>query len=157
MTAWLERALRTIGAAALLVLFALIVSQVVMRYGFAVTPFFTEEMARYALVWSVLAGVAVSIRIDGHIRVTFVPDLLRPAARWYWMRALDLLTFALLLVLAFAGVRTVEFAGGQTSDGLQVSLQYPYAALPVAFVLGLVFLLVRLRRSWSDRPWKPPG
>ena len=41
---------------------------------------------RYALVWSVLAGAAVSVRIDGHIRVTFVPDLLRPGWRWCWSR-----------------------------------------------------------------------
>ena len=153
----LERLLRAIGAAALLALFALIVAQVVMRYGFGVTPFFTEEVARYALVWSVLAGAAVSVRIDGHIRVTFVPDLLRPGWRWCWMRVLDLVTFALLLILAWAAVRTVEFAGGQTSDGLQVPLRYPYAVLPVAFGLGLLFIVVRLVRSWSGRPWKDPG
>lgn len=153
----LERLLRAIGAAALLVLFVLIVAQVAMRYGFGVTPFFTEEVARYALVWSVLAGMAVSIRIDGHIRVTFVPDLLRPGWRWCWMRVLDLVTFALLLIVTWAAVRTVEFAGGQTSDGLQVSLRYPYAALPVAFGLGLLFIVVRLVRSWSGRPWKGPG
>ena len=153
----LERLLRAIGAAALLALFALIVAQVVMRYGFGVTPFFTEEVARYALVWSVLAGAAVSVRIDGHIRVTFVPELLRPGWRWCWMRVLDLVTFALLLILAWAAVRTVEFAGGQTSDGLQVPLRYPYAALPVAFGLGLLFIVVRLVRSWSGRPWKGPG
>ena len=153
----LERLLRAIGAAALLALFALIVAQVVMRYGFGVTPFFTEEVARYALVWSVLAGAAVSVRIDGHIRVTFVPELLGPGWRWCWMRVLDLVTFALLLILAWAAVRTVEFAGGQTSDGLQVPLRYPYAALPVAFGLGLLFSAVRLVRSWSGRPWKDPG
>lgn len=153
----LEGLLRVIGAAALLALFALIVAQVVMRYGFGVTPFFTEEVARYALVWSVLAGAAVSVRIDGHIRVTFVPELLRPGWRWGWMRVLDLVTFALLLILAWAAVRTVEFAGGQTSDGLQVPLRYPYAALPVAFGLGLLFIVIRLVRSWSGRPWKDPG
>ena len=153
----LERLLRAIGATALLALFALIVAQVVMRYGFGVTPFFTEEVARYALVWSVLAGAAVSVRIDGHIRVTFVPELLRPGWRWCWMRVLDLATFALLLILAWAAVRTVEFAGGQTSDGLQVPLRYPYAALPVAFGIGLLFIVVRLVRSWPGRPWKDPG
>ena len=156
MTGWLERALRTISAAALLLLFALIVAQVAMRYGFGITPFFTEEVARYALVWSVLAGAAISIRIDGHIRVTFLPDQLRPVARWCWMRLLDLLTVALLSVLVFASIRTVDFARGQTSDGLQVSLQVPYAALPVAFALGLLFLVVRLWQSWSGRPWNRP-
>ena len=154
MTGWLERALRAISAAALAALFALIVAQVGMRYGFGITPFFTEEMARYALVWSVLAGAAVSVRVDGHIRVTFIPDQLRPGLRWCWMRVLDLVTVALLAILTLASVRTVEFAGGQTSDGLQVSLQYPYAALPVAFALGFVFIVIRLAQAWSGRPWK---
>ena len=156
MAGRLENLLRAVAAAALFVLFALIVAQVSMRYGFGVTPFFTEEVARYALVWSVLAGTAVSTSVDGHIRVTFLPDLLPPGWRWCWMRVLDLVTFALLLVLTWAAVRTVEFAGGQTSDGLQVSLRYPYAALPVAFGCGLLFIVVRLFRSWPSRPWKAP-
>ncbi len=156
MAFWLERTLRVISAAALVLLFALIVAQVAMRYGFGVTPFFTEEVARYALVWSVLAGAAVSIRIDGHIRVTFVPDQLRSDLRWCWMRVLDLVTVAVLAILTYAAVRTVDYAGGQTSDGLQVSLQVPYIALPACFGVGLVFLVIRLRHSWSRRPWKQP-
>ena len=154
MTARLERLLRTISGAALLLLLALVVVQVVMRYQFDITPFFTEELARYLLVWSVMAGAAVSILADRHIRVTILPDLLRPNHHWFWMRALDFLTFALLAVLTHASVQTVRFAEGQTSDGLQVSLQYPYAILPVAFGMGLVFLSIRITRSWRERPWK---
>jgi TRAP-type C4-dicarboxylate transport system permease small subunit len=149
----LERLLRTIGATALFVLFALIVVQVVMRYGFSFTPFFTEELARYALVWSVLAGTAVSILINGHIRVTFIPELLKSNYQWLWMRALDLITLAILVVLTIASIQTVEFAGGQTSDGMQVSLQFPYSALPVAFGTGILFLLIRIKRAWDGRPW----
>ena len=153
MTQLLERLLRTIGATALFVLFVLIVMQVVMRYGFSFTPFFTEELARYSLVWSVLAGTAVSILINGHIRVTFIPELLAPNYHWLWMRLLDLITLALLIVLTIASVQTVEFAEGQTSDGMQISLQFPYSALPVAFGAGTLFLLIRIKRAWDDRPW----
>ena len=146
MVSRLEGGLRAVCAAALLALFALVVAQVVLRYGFGYTPFFTEEMARYMLVWSVLAGAAVSV--DDHIRVPFVPDLLRPAVRRVWMLALDFATLLLLAVLTFAAVRSFEFAAGQTSDGLQIPLQYPYAALPLAFGAGLLFLAVRLKRGF---------
>ena len=154
MTTRLEQLLRAISAAALFLLLALVVAQVVMRYQFDITPFFTEELARYLLVWSVMAGAAVSVLVDRHIRVTILPDLLRPASHWCWMRALDLLTFALLAVLTYASFQTVRYAEGQTSDGLQVSLQYPYAILPIAFGIGLVFLSARIARSWRERPWK---
>lgn len=145
MASRLERCLRAVCAAALLALFVLVVAQVALRYGAGYTPFFTEEVARYMLVWSVLAGTAVSV--DAQIRVPFVPDLLRPAARRIWMLALDFATLLLLAVLTFAAVRSFEFAAGQTSDGLQIPLQYPYAALPLAFGAGLFFLAVRLKRG----------
>ena len=157
MTGWLERALRVIGAAALLALFALVLAQVGMRYGLGFTPFFTEEIARYALVWSVLAGAAVSVLIDAHIRVAFVPDPMRPKWRRRWMLGLDLITLALLAILAVAAVRSFGFAEGQTSDGLQISLQYPYAALPVAFCIAFVFLAIRLGRAWSARNGRDSG
>ena len=157
MTGWLERALRVIGATALLALFALVLAQVGMRYGLGFTPFFTEEIARYALVWSVLAGAAVSVLIDAHIRVAFVPDLMRPKWRRRWMLGLDLITLALLAILAVAAVRSFGFAEGQTSDGLQISLQYPYAALPVAFGIAFVFLAIRLGRAGSARYGRASG
>ena len=154
MTNLVERFLRVIGAAALFTLFALIVLQVFLRYGFGFTPFFTEEIGRYALVWSVLAGTAVSVLISGHIRVTFIADNLTPVWRWFWMRLLDFITLILLVVLTIAAIQTVDFSQGQTSDGMQIPLMYPYAALPVAFGTGLFFLLVRIIRSWRGRPWK---
>ena len=146
----LERGTRAVGAAALLLLFALVVAQVILRYGFGITPFFTEEVARYALVWSVLAGAAVSVRTDSHIRVTFLPDRFRPRLRRGWMRLLDLVTLLLLAVLVVASLQTVDYAAGQTSSGLQLPLQIPYAALPVAFLLALLFQAGRLRRAWRE-------
>ena len=154
MTNLLEGILRTIGALALLVLFALIVAQVLLRYGFGFTPFFTEEIARYALVWSVLSGTAVSILINAHIRVTFLPDMLGPFWGWFWMRMLDLISLVLLSILTFSAFQSVEYSQGQTSDGMQIPLQYPYFALPVAFGVGLVFLVVRIKRTWAERPWQ---
>jgi|AP95_1055475.scaffolds.fasta_scaffold11491_1 TRAP-type C4-dicarboxylate transport system permease small subunit len=153
----LEQVLRVIGATALFTLFALIVLQVVLRYGFGFTPFFTEEIGRYALVWSVLVGTAVSVAINGHIRVTFVPDNMPPLYRWWWMRFLDLITLLLMAVLTFAGVQTVEFAQGQTSDGMQIPLMYPYTILPVAFGAAFLFIFIRISRSWRDRPWSQNG
>jgi len=53
----LEKLVDAFGALCLGLLLALMVAQVVMRYFFRYTPFFTEEIGRYLLVWSALAGV----------------------------------------------------------------------------------------------------
>lgn len=150
----LDRILRMAAASCLLVLFVLIVLQVVLRYGFSFTPFFTEEIGRYALVWGVLIGMAVAVHSGEHIRVTFLQELI--SARKYWLIqfALELICLVVFAVLTRASIESVSFAEGQTSDGLQLSLQYPYAILPVAFGSAFIFNLVQLRSTWAARPWK---
>ena len=144
MLIWLERLLRFLSAAALLTLFALIVVQVVMRYGFLYTPFFTEEIGRYALVWCVLAGSAVAVRRDDHIRVTLLSEWMGPHAYRVIALVLDLVSLAVLAVLAWSAIQSVQFVAGQTSSGLQLPLSYPYLALPLAFGAAVVFCAARL-------------
>lgn len=150
----LDRFLRIAAALCLLTLFVLIVLQVVMRYGFSFTPFFTEEIGRYALVWGVLIGTAVAVRSGEHIRVTFLQELLPARKHWGIQFALELICLVVFAVLTAASFESVSFAEGQTSDGLQMSLQYPYAILPVAFGSAFVFNLAQLWTTWSARPWK---
>ncbi len=155
MLSWLERFLRLVSAAALLVLFALIVVQVVMRYGFRYTPFFTEEIGRYALVWSVLAGAAVAVHRDEHIRVTLLREWLGERSYRAIGLVLDLVSLVILAVLAWSAVQSVQFVAGQTSSGLQVPLSYPYLALPAAFGAAVIFCAARL---WNRlRPGRGPG
>ncbi len=122
------------------------VAQVVMRYGFGFTPFLTEEIGRYALVWSVLAGSAIAVRHGNHIRVAFIADLLPPRARRAWSLFLHLVTLVLFAVLVVTGIDATSFAHGQASIGMQIPLSYPYAAIPIFFAVSLVFGVARLRR-----------
>jgi TRAP-type C4-dicarboxylate transport system permease small subunit len=147
----LERAVDGFGAGCLGLLLALMVAQVVMRYGFGYTPFFTEEIGRYLLVWSALAGTALAVRQRGHIRIEFLVDLLPARVLRIWYAVLDLWCLALFLVIAVAGTEMTWFARNQTSQGLQVPLSWPYAGIPVFFVLAAVFALANLRPR-SDGP-----
>ncbi len=154
MISLLDRILRNAAALCLLVLFVLIVLQVVLRYGFGFTPFFTEEIGRYALVWGVLIGTAVAVHSGEHIKVTFLQERMSARRHWIIQFGLELICLVVFAVLARASVESVSFAEGQTSDGLQISLQYPYAILPVAFGSAFLFNLLLLKATWSARPWK---
>ena len=70
----LEIVYRVASSAALLLLFGLIILQVILRYGFSFSPYFTEEIGRYALVWCVLLGAAASVRNGDHISVTLLRE-----------------------------------------------------------------------------------
>ena len=145
-----ETALRLIAAACLFGMFALVVAQVALRYGGGGVPAFTEEVARYAMIWMALLAAAIAAREASHIRIELLPGLLRASAPWA-SRALeallDVLSLGIFLVLVWQGVDMVAFAYGQTSEGLQIRLAYPYAAVPIAFAFACLFALARLVTS----------
>src|SRR5690606_32882522 len=98
----IEQALRVIAAICLFILTTLVVSQVVLRYGYGGVPFFTEEVARYAMIWMALLAAAVGVREASHIRIDFVPDIIgaaSPRARLLLDALLDIISLTVFLVL----------------------------------------------------------
>ncbi|MEZ5653219.1 MAG: TRAP transporter small permease [Burkholderiaceae bacterium] len=147
MIEWLRRFAVGLSAVALAAVFVLVVMQVVLRYGFGITPYFTTEIARFAMVWSVLAGAAASVAPGQHIAVSFLSEILPARVQAGIDRGFDLLAAVLFGVLTWASVQSVGAVVGQTSDGLQIPLAGPYAMLPAAFGAALVFALRRLLRG----------
>jgi TRAP-type C4-dicarboxylate transport system permease small subunit len=153
-----EGGLRLAAALCLIVLTLLVVAQVVLRYGFGGVPFFTEEVARYAMVWMALLAAAVGVRESSHIRIDFVPDAIRtvsPRARLVLDAILDVIALTVFLVLLWYGVDMTLFAASQTSEGLRISLSYPYAAVPVSFLFATLFAFLRLAQRRGER-WAAP-
>lgn len=126
---------------------ALMLMQVALRYTAVGVPAFTEELARYAMVWMALFASAVSVREASHIRIDFVPMALRAAfpalgRGLEWL--LDTITLAVCLTIFWQGLDIVSFAAAQRSDGLRIPMSWPYAAMPFAFGLAAIFALVRV-------------
>jgi TRAP-type C4-dicarboxylate transport system permease small subunit len=140
----LERAVEGFGVACLGMLLALMVVQVILRYGFGYSHFFTEEIGRYLLVWASLAGTALAVRQRAHIRIEFLVDRLAEKQRRWWYGLLDLWCLGLFLVIAAGGIEMAYFARNQTSQGMQIPLVWPYAGLPMFFLLAAVFALANL-------------
>ena len=140
----LEQAVEWFGVACLGTLLALMVAQVILRYGFGYSHFFTEEIGRYLLVWASLAGTALAVRQRAHIRIEFLVDRLAERQRRWWYGMLDLWCLGLFLVIAAGGIEMAYFARSQTSQGMQVPLVWPYAGLPLFFLLAAVFALANL-------------
>lgn len=151
----LEKALTYFSALCLAVMTGLVVAQVVFRYGMNASSSYTEELARYAMIWMALFAAAVGVREASHIRIDFVPELLsRVTPRLYRALrfALDLSSLTVFLVLLWYGVDAALFAMGQSSPGLQIPLGFPYAAVPIAFACAAVFALARLIWTSKDAP-----
>jgi len=150
-----ERTLTLLAAFCLAVMTTLVVAQVVFRYGLNTGSSFTEELARYAMIWMALFAAAVGVREASHIRIDFVPELLArlaPRLNRVLRFGLDLVSLTVFLVLLWYGVDATMFAMGQSSPGLQIPLGFPYAAVPIAFGFAAVFALARLLTAGEDAP-----
>lgn len=143
----IDTGLRIAAALCLAGMFALMLAQVALRYSPLGIPAFTEELARYAMVWMALLATAVAVREGSHIRIDFVPlalGVLAPplgrALEWL----LDAITLAVCLTILWQGLDIVSFAAGQRSDGLRIPMSWPYAMMPVAFGFAALLATARL-------------
>lgn len=143
----IETGLRVSAALCLVGMFVLVVVQVALRYTPGAVPVFTEEVARYAMIWMALLATAVAVREGSHIRIDLMPAVLHvlvpPLGRALEF-VLDTIALGVFLVLFWQGLDMVQFAAAQRSEGLRISLAWPYAAVPIAFAFASLFALARL-------------
>ena len=76
---------KVFGAAALILMIALVFTNAVMRYFFNATLPASEEIARFAFIWVTYMGAIITERQKAHIVVNIVTDRLRGVA-WILVR-----------------------------------------------------------------------
>ncbi|MCZ7658587.1 MAG: TRAP transporter small permease [Xanthobacteraceae bacterium] len=103
--------LTLIAATATMVL--CIAIQVVMRYVFGRTPSWSEELAVLMFSWTVMGGLALGVREGFHVRLDILINRVPTGARPFAERAIDAVTAAFGLYLAWSGQRFLEITGGR--------------------------------------------
>jgi TRAP-type C4-dicarboxylate transport system permease small subunit len=127
--------------------------QVLFRYLFHLPLFWTEEFARYCLVWASLLGAAVALKRGEHIAVTFFLDTFpKRAARALTMVA-QISVVLILSVMVWGGIKLVLVTSAQISPALRIPMAVPYLALPI----GSVVMLVHVVSSMIQRPDRTSG
>jgi TRAP-type C4-dicarboxylate transport system permease small subunit len=148
---WLDRLVATLGALLLLALLVPVSIQVFARLVPGVeTPMWTEEGARFLLVWLVMVGSLCALRRGSHFKV----DLL-PGAGPRTTRVLDftarLVVIAVGAYFAWYGVDFVRFGWEQTSEVADWPLWIVFLAWPVIGALWtLTAIEAMLRRGPRD-------
>ena len=115
--------------------------EILFRYVFHLPLFWTEEFARYCLVWSSLLGATIAFKRGEHIAVTFFLDRLPPRSRRVLGFAAELSVVAILAVILWGGIQLLSVTSRQLSPALRISMAIPYAALPIAAAIMLVHAL----------------
>ncbi|MDR2179601.1 MAG: TRAP transporter small permease [Synergistaceae bacterium] len=132
-----EYALFSLLAAMVVIVFA----QVIFRFVLRASLPWSEEAARYIMVWISMLGAAIGIRRKGHIGVEAVVMLLPAILR----KAVAVLATAVaagfFLGVVVYGVAICQVVAGQESPAMEISMAIPYSSLVAGGFLMLLYAL----------------
>jgi TRAP-type C4-dicarboxylate transport system permease small subunit len=143
-TAALSRLERLLGWFLVVVMGVSVVNvlwQVFTRFVLANPSSYTEELARYLLIWIGLIGAAYASGRQLHLSIDLLPQALsgrsgRSGTTLQVVSRLFVAAFA-LTVLTYGGLQLVRLtlSLGQTSAALRIPIGWVYMALPISGVL----------------------
>lgn len=141
---------RFLGGALALLMAALVLDvlwQVFTRFILQDPSSFTDELARYLLIWVALLGAAYTAGQRMHLAIDLLPSHLTGRAHHALGVAIELVV--LLFAAGVMGVGGARLVGltlllGQTSAALEIPLGYVYAVLPLSGALIALYALLSL-------------
>ena len=138
----------------LVVIFGLLVIdvvwQVVSRYVVGQSSSFTEEFARFALIWLTVLGAAyINGSKEGHLSMDFLLSKLPEQKKVKRQKAIQILMalFALIIMVVGGGnLVYITLSLGQISSALQVPLGFVYAVVPISGVIIIFFSIYNIKK-----------
>jgi TRAP-type C4-dicarboxylate transport system permease small subunit len=114
--------------------------QVFSRYTALIPSYiWTEEMARFLFIWTIMIGAMIGVRESAHFEVDVWPRLsARPEAMVRLLGRLGVLATALVFV--WAGIAFTQFAWNRISELAELPLWFIHVAWPITGLTWLVFL-----------------
>jgi len=102
----------------------------------------TDETARYLMVWLGFLGMSFAAQTNDHIGVMMLIDKFPPRLRHAILVFDRLVVLIFLFVLAFYSLRHMRSVWFQTSPSLEISMAWPYSAVTVG-ALWMIFENIR--------------
>lgn len=137
---------RLVEALCALLLLALVVDVwlgIVARYVLAESLPWTEELARYLMIWTALLAVSSGIVHREHIGLKIVLEKLPLQAQRWVLLLFDAAGFLFFAVLFWYGWQMTLAGEAQYANIFGMTMTIPFAAVPVAASLACVQLILR--------------
>lgn len=127
--------------------------QVFSRYILSDPSSFTDELARYLMIWLGVLGAAYVAGKGNHVAITYFSEKLsvENQKRIKVLIHLFILSFAVLGML-IGGLRLVyiTLALGQLSPALKIPLGIVYSVIPISGILIIIYKILDLKKNKND-------
>jgi len=119
--------------------------QVFTRFVMDSPSTFTEELARYLLIWVSFLGAAYAYRKRIHLAVEVISQRLEGNKHNYLQIFIQAVIFVFsLFVLVIGGwdLTSMSFEMSQISPALQINIGYIYMVIPISGILFMYYSLI---------------
>lgn len=145
---WVERilirTLEIVFCVCFLIMFALIVTQVALRYGFNESIGGANELATILFAYTSALGIAVAIAKREHMAISWFTERLPPLPR----KVVDVIGLLLLaavnIVIFYYSLKWIAITGGRMISVLQVPRWTSQIAIPIGTGASAVFCFIKL-------------
>jgi C4-dicarboxylate transporter DctQ subunit len=122
--------------------FLLALAQILFRYVLKISAPWTEEAARYLMIWMALLASGLAFRNGEHFNIDFLLSRLTLRHRILLNQGTNLLSSIFILCIIFWGIPFAKLGFFTISPGLQITMFLPYLAVPVGGVIMLLNLIL---------------
>jgi TRAP-type C4-dicarboxylate transport system permease small subunit len=140
LTYWYSELLSWLLAVSLGVLVIPVALQIFSRFTALIPSYiWTEEMARFLFVWTIMIGAMIGVRESSHFEVDLWPRLSARAEAAVKLIA-RLCVLVVAIVFLWAGIRFTGFGWYRISELAELPLWTIHIAWPIAGATWLIFL-----------------
>ena len=135
---WLNRFSEVACSGFLLAMTMVVVLQVICRYILGAALTWSEEFARYGLVWITFLGAGIAFKKRAHMGVQVIVELFSPGVRKIVQVFTIFTILSFLVVAAFKGIDLALFNMKQYSPAMAIPMGFVYLAVPFGSMVMIV-------------------
>jgi TRAP-type C4-dicarboxylate transport system permease small subunit len=113
--------------------------QVILRYVFNSPLMWAEELCRYLMIWGVMLGATVLMDGSRHMRIDFFIELLHANARKIVLVIIEILVFALAVLLSVQGIQYAGELSKVVTPALKIPKSFVVVSIPVCTLTWCLF------------------
>lgn len=120
-----------VAAIALVLMTIVIFGQVLIRFTPVTNIAWTEELSRFAFIWSSMMGAAVAYNRGSFASITIVPNALKGKGRWVFDFVVEILVLAVCFIIIIYGFQLCTASAFMKTTALHAPMWVQYAPVPI--------------------------
>lgn len=145
LNAWLYRVLQVVLTVLIAVMIIPVTLQIASRFfDFIPRYIWTEEVARFCLMWLIMLGATIAVRDGTHFDVDVLPTPKTAQGRALARLSVHTAMFLVALIFIGFGWRFAMFGYDQSSEMTGINMLSIHIAWPLAGICWFLFLLEKI-------------